>query len=116
MKDFGDHLKELRNQKGLSQEELAEKVTMHKTHISRYERNLAKPTVEVIKNLCNALDVSADQLVFGDQQRMAEQRIQDGELLKLFKKVQDLDSRDVEVIKSLMEAYILKTELQQKFK
>lgn len=114
MTQFGDNLKKLRTEIGLSQEELADKVTMHKTHISRYERNLAKPTVEGVKKLCIALDVSADLLVFGNHLHLDEGIIKDIELASLFKKVQELASGDIEVIKSLMNAFILKTELTKK--
>lgn len=110
---FGDNLKQLREQKQMTQNELAEAIGMHATHLSKYERNLASPSVEVVKKLTEALDVTADQLIYGDAKQKAKDKIQDHELLNLFARVQTLKKDDVHCIKSLLNAYILKTDLQK---
>lgn len=114
MPSFGENLKQLRSERELSQLELAGLVKMHPTHISRYERGQASPTVEVVRKIAEALNVSADQLIYGDAGRMARERIQDSELLNMFSKVQDLTKEDIHCVKSLLNAYLIKSDLQQK--
>ena len=112
---FGDNLKDIRTKKNISQGELAEMIGVHATHISRYERNLTSPSVDVMKKIAEALNVTADQLIYGDAQQKAKDKIQDNELLNMFTRVQTLQKDDVHCVKSMLNAYILKTDLQQKF-
>jgi len=86
---------------------------MHSTHISRYERDLTQPTLEVIKKIAEALSVSTDALIYGSSDQQAKNKIKDTELLTMFNKVQSLEDKDISVIKSLISAYILKTDLQK---
>lgn len=113
MASFGEHLKELRSEKNISQSELADLIGMHSTHISRYERDLTQPTLEVIKKIAEALSVSTDALIYGSSGQQAKNKIKDTELLTMFNKVQSLEDKDISVIKSLISAYILKTDLQK---
>lgn len=115
MTSFGDNLKKLRTERKLSQGELAGLVKMHPTHISRYERNQTNPTVDVVRKIAQVLRVSADQLIYGETNQMAQQMISDNELLQMFSQVQQLTDTDVACVKSLLNAYIIKSELQQKF-
>jgi hypothetical protein len=48
-----------------------------------------------------------------DAKQKAKDKIQDHELLNLFSKVQTLKKDDVHCIKSLIAAYVLKTDLQK---
>lgn len=114
MASFGEHLKQLRAEKNISQGELADLIGMHSTHISRYERDLTQPTLEVIKKISEALKVSADRLIYGTTDQQAMKNINDSDLLTMFARVQTLDKSDISCIKNMLNAYILKTDLQQK--
>ena len=39
--------------------DLADIIGVHYTHVSRYERNLAAPSIDIVKKICEALDVSS---------------------------------------------------------
>ena len=56
-------VKELRNQKGMSQEFLAEESGLSLRTIQRIEKGDSNPTGESLKRLANALDVSPDDLI-----------------------------------------------------
>jgi len=60
---FANVLKRLRAQKGISQEELAFKASLHRTYISQLERGLKSPTLNTISTIAEVLDVSLAQLV-----------------------------------------------------
>lgn len=114
MLSFGENLKSIRAERGISQGELAELIGMHATHVSRYERDLTQPTLEVIRRMAQALGVSADRLVFGASEQRAKGLLLDQELLGLFDKVQGLSRAELGCVKSLLQAYVLKAELQQR--
>jgi transcriptional regulator with XRE-family HTH domain len=56
-------LKELREQKGLTQEELAQVVGSSQRQISKYENGIQQPTSPVISSLADALNTTADYLL-----------------------------------------------------
>ena len=114
MNDFAENLKKCRTRKGISQEELSKKISIHPVQFSRYERGQSVPSIEVVQKIADALEVSIDQLVYGDQDNKAEQSISDRELLSMFKKVQLLSERQKETVKDFLSSYILKNDLKQK--
>lgn len=54
---FGEKVKSLRNERGLSQEQLAFKANFHRTYIGMIERAERNITLANIKKLANALDI-----------------------------------------------------------
>lgn len=61
-KRFGQKIKDLRAQRGLNQEELAEKVGVFRTYMSRIETGAANPTLTLIYALADALGVRVTEL------------------------------------------------------
>ena len=56
--EIGRKLKQLRREKGLSQEKLAEYVNMSREHISCIERGKNLPTVETLYNFANYFEIN----------------------------------------------------------
>lgn len=63
MEYFGDKLRALRIEKGITQQELATRIGLRSSSISMYEKNQQYPSVEVLIQLCQVFDVSADYLL-----------------------------------------------------
>lgn len=59
---FGDRLKELREDKNLNQDELANMVNLTRSAISSYETNTNVPSLEVAIKLADIFEVSLDYL------------------------------------------------------
>lgn len=59
----GSRIKAARENKKLTQEELAEMVELSPAHISVIERGVKPPKLETFVRIANALDVSADSLL-----------------------------------------------------
>ena len=57
-KQVGLNVQRIRREQGLSQEELAFRSGLHRTYISGVERGVRNPTVLVLKELADALEVS----------------------------------------------------------
>ena len=64
---FHDNLIFLRKAKHLSQEELADQISVSRQTISRYEMGEALPDIEKCKRLAEVLDVTLDDLVSYDK-------------------------------------------------
>jgi transcriptional regulator with XRE-family HTH domain len=62
---FADNLRRLRLKRGLSQEELAGLVGIHRTEVSILERAGREPRLKILLRLAGGLDVSIDELTDG---------------------------------------------------
>ncbi len=59
---FGDKVRELRKEKGLSQEEFSYKADLHRTYIGMIERAEKNITLTNIEKIAKALDVDIKKL------------------------------------------------------
>lgn len=98
---FGERLALIRKRKGLSQQELSELTSIHQTNISKYENDETEPTVEKLKNISNALNVSLDFLVLGN-----EHSTLDPELNNMFEIANTLDLPSKTTLKSLISTFL----------
>lgn len=63
LKKFANKLKNLRESKGFSQEELAFKSRLDRTYISRIEREKRNPSLKSLYKIAIALNISLPELV-----------------------------------------------------
>ena len=64
--NLSERLEDLRKQHDLTQDQLAEKLTVTRQAISRWERGLAYPTVDNLKALAQLYQVSLDALLLDE--------------------------------------------------
>lgn len=88
--ETGKIIASLRDKKGLSQTELADKSGVSRVMIGKYERAEALPSIDAAKKIADALEVSLDYLVGeginSKLDKQALKRLQDLELLEEDKK------------------------------
>jgi transcriptional regulator with XRE-family HTH domain len=111
--DFSKRFRELRRKKNLSQAELGKIVGLHYTHIGRYERGLSKPSAEAARRLADALGVTTDYLIEGDSDDIAKSKLDNKELLGLFREIEKFNNEDKIVIKKLINAFIANKQIQE---
>ncbi len=66
MNTIGQHLRNIRQEKQISQEELAEKVFTTRQTISNYETGKSSPDLAMIEALAKALEVDSEAILYGD--------------------------------------------------
>ena len=101
--DFPERLANYRKAHGLTQQGLAELVGVRALQIYRYEAGASQPTLEVIRKLAIALNITTDELVFGKDERQPDQT-----LLLQFEAVKRLDPDEKRLIRELIEGILLK--------
>lgn len=65
--EFNEKLQELRKQRGLTQEELAERLYVSRTAISKWESGRGFPNIESLKAISKTFGVSLDELLSGEE-------------------------------------------------
>lgn len=63
-KKLGKRMREYRQLKNLTQEELAERVSLSNVYISHIERGLTKTSLNTLIKICNVLNVTPDMVLF----------------------------------------------------
>ena len=103
---FGKRLAELRKKRSLTQQQLCDLVGVHVTMLSSYESGRSQPTLDVIRRMALALDVTADELVFDKTERQPQ--MLDKELLKNWEKIEELPDDDKLAVKKIVSALLVK--------
>jgi len=61
-----------RQASNLSQEDLADAASIHRTYVSQIERGLKSPTLHVLINIAGALNIKTSDIVLDIEQEMHE--------------------------------------------
>ena len=110
---FAERLKKTRLDKGLSKTELANMIGVHYSQIGRYENKGSRPAADVLGKLANALGVSTDFLMNGSSNDLAGSSLTDKDLLNQFILIEKMPQKDKEVVKTLLDAFITKKQIQK---
>lgn len=62
---FGKRLQNARKSYGITQEELAERISVDRNHITRMEREIRVCSIDLLVEMASALGVSTDYLLLG---------------------------------------------------
>lgn len=65
--ELNEKLKELRNSKGLTQEELAAALFVSRTAISKWESGRGNPSIDSLKEISSFFSITLDELVSGEK-------------------------------------------------
>ena len=76
---LGKKILELRKKKGLSQEELGERINVTRQTISNWELGETSPNIEQLKNLSKELNISIDDLLDNDIQNVLVEKVSNTE-------------------------------------
>lgn len=65
--ELNEKIQELRNQKGLTQEQLAEQLFVSRTAISKWESGRGYPSIDSLKEISKYFSISLDDLLSGEE-------------------------------------------------
>lgn len=64
---YGERIKQIRELRGMSRKELADKLGITEMSVGRYENNQREPKYDMLTKIAKALDVSPANLMFDDE-------------------------------------------------
>lgn len=65
MRDIGKNIRQLRTQKNMTQDELAEKLFVTRQTVSNYETGRSRPDVEMLAKIAEVLETDANTVLYG---------------------------------------------------
>lgn len=96
--EIGERVKAAREQAGITQEQLAERIDVSTQYVSDLERGVVGISVPTLRNLCVALGISSDCILFG--------RSQDGNMLALTDRCRVLSPAQTAMLTDIIDSII----------
>jgi transcriptional regulator with XRE-family HTH domain len=107
--DFAHRLAALRKDRGIIQPDFAERVGVHVSQLRRYEAGTSQPTLEVLRQMSMVLGVSADVLLFDEEERGPKNPT----LRFHLEALDNLDPDEQAAIRTLIEGTLLRHEARR---
>ena len=95
METFGERLTKLRKEKGLTQNDIADKVGVSAQAVSKWEKDLASPDIDVLLKLSEIFEISMDELL-GKEKKTVElnEKPSKKDIEKMVLKISIIDGED----------------------
>lgn len=103
MSIFSKRLREQREVLGFSQTKLASAVKLHQSIIGRYERDEAKPTIDVVSRIALVLGTSVGYLLGETEQAHL---FKDKKMLERFQEIVDLPEKEKDCLLMTIDHFI----------
>jgi transcriptional regulator with XRE-family HTH domain len=103
---FGPRLRTLREERGLTQAELARRIHATVPQVSGYERGQALPAAETLVTMASVLGVDFNTLLGVDTSLPQPPEIRDLPLLERFQGIEKLDKADRDAVVRIIDAVI----------
>lgn len=109
-KSLGERLAQIRQERGFTQTELAEKVGILQNIVSAYEKGRLRLTAEMLLRFAKALDVSADEIlgIQTKQAKVSNGSIKNRRILRRIANIDKLSNRDQEALLRTIDAFLEK--------
>ncbi len=104
-------LKQLRDLKGWSQGQLSKIMGIHVKQISKYERGVSFPTVDVLIKISKAYGITLDDLIL-DEKRIDVTDIRNPDLLQRFDQASRLEEEFQTALLTVIDALIMQHQIK----
>ena len=108
----GINIKKIREQKGLTQAQLADLIHMHRSNYSKIENGQREISIEALKIIARYFEMTIDQIVNFEGDMPKEVTIEDKGLVEQVKLIQNLDHDEKNMVFKLIDTFLT----QKKFK
>ena len=110
--NVGDKIKELRKKKDWSQTELAKKMNLKSSNLSRYEAGKIQPSLPIMERFAKVFNVSIDYLLGKNNESSEFIKIKDVELREKLAKVDNLPNDDKNALKKILDGLLFKNHIK----
>lgn len=110
---LGKKIKKLRKQRKISQGELAERVGIGASHLSRLETGRYQPSIEVLKKLADEMEVTADYLLSDEEAEPGEVHIKNTPLAQRMRLLDTLDEADQRALIQVIDSMLTKHRMRE---
>jgi transcriptional regulator with XRE-family HTH domain len=115
MKNIGKIIKQIREEKGLTQQQLAELINMHRSNYSKVESGERDLSIEAINKVAKFFGMTIDQLVNFDGHIPDEVTVEDKTLMEQVKLIQELEPEEKSMVFKMIDTFLTKKKFKDFF-
>jgi transcriptional regulator with XRE-family HTH domain len=112
MQHIGKNIKKIREEKGLTQQSIADLIAMHRSNYSRVENGDRDLSIDAIGKIAKYFNMTIDQLVDFEGNIPQEVTIEDKSLVEQVKLIQHLETEEKNMVFKMVDTFLT----QKKFK
>ncbi|WP_394772660.1 helix-turn-helix domain-containing protein [Flavobacterium sp.] len=112
MQHIGKNIKRIREEKGLTQQSIADLIAMHRSNYSRVETGDRELSLEAVGKIAKYFGITIDQLVNLEGEIPQEITIEDKSLIEQVKLIQELEPEEKSMVFKMVDTFLT----QKKFK
>lgn len=112
MQHIGKNIKRIREEKGLTQQSIADLIAMHRSNYSRVETGDRDLSIDAISKIAKYFNMTIDQLVNFEGDIPQEVTIEDKSLAEQVKLIQELEPEEKSMVFKMVDTFLT----QKKFK
>jgi transcriptional regulator with XRE-family HTH domain len=108
---FPERLRRLRRERDWSQGQLAQKIGIDTQRISKYERGLSSPPLDLLVQIAGVLEVSLDYLLTGKANGAT--RLKNAKLIERIEQLEKLPGEYQETLISVLDSFIKRHKFEE---
>ena len=116
MQHIGTIIKTLREEKGLTQQQVADLVHMHRSNYSKVEKGERDLSLESVSTLAKYFGMTIDQLVNFDGDLPNEVTVGDKSLMEQVKLIAELEEEEKNMVFKMIDTFLTKKKFKDFFK
>lgn len=115
MEHIGKIIKKIREEKGLTQIQIAELVNMHRSNYSRVENGDRDLSIEAINKIAKYFGMTIDQLVNFDGIMPQEITVEDKTVIEQVRLIQELEPEEKTMVFKMIDTFLTKKKFKDFF-
>lgn len=115
MQHVGKTIKGIREEKGLTQQQIAELVHMHRSNYSKVESGERELSIEAVNTVAKYFGMTIDQLVNFDGNIPDEVTVEDKSLIEQVKLIAELEQEEKNMVFKMIDTFLTKKKFKDFF-
>ncbi|SEP38571.1 DNA-binding transcriptional regulator, XRE-family HTH domain [Mucilaginibacter sp. OK283] len=111
----GDNIKRIREEKSLTQQQIADLVSMHRSNYSKVESGQRELSVVALNKVAQYFNITLDELVNMESSMPHEVTVEDKTTVEQIKLIQELDPDDKSMIFKMIDTMLTKKKFKDFF-
>lgn len=111
----GQNIKKIREEKGMTQQQIAELIHMHRSNYSKIESGQREISVDALNKIAKYFGMTIDQIVNFDGAVPQEITVEDKTLMEQVKMIQELEPEEKSMVFKMVDTFLTKKKFKDFF-
>lgn len=113
--NVGKNIKKIREQRGMTQQQIADLIHMHRSNYSKIESGLREPSIEALNKIAKHFGITLDELVNLKGKVPVEEKLEDKTAMEQVKLINELEEEDKAMVYRLIDTIVTKKKFKDFF-